>query len=406
MTDTNISYIWGFLKKCHERGWLYKGHRPMPWCPRCGTSLSQHELHRFLQRRSRTRRCTCASRCVGARRTRSWWCGRRRPGRCPRTSPRRSSPTRTTRGCETGGRDRLRGARARLGHVPLKGKVVGTRQGRRAGRAGRTRGPFDDLAAQEGVEHRDRRLGRGRRWTRARASSTSRRAAAPRTSSWAAAGARRCSCRSTRPGAFYDGFGWLHGRHTADAAPADRRGPRAARPAGRRRRAHPPLSRLLALRHRADLPARRRVVHPLRRAAPADDRRRPRRSSGRRRTTASGWRTGCATWATGASRRKRYWGLPLPFYFCPDGHMTVDRLARRSCASARLRGLDAARRSCTARGSTRSRSAAPSAAPRPTRVPEVGDCWLDAGHRPVLDARLAQRHVRRARATPPAPARA
>ena len=25
------------------------------------------------------------------------------------------------------------------------------------------------------------------------------------------------------------------------------------------------------------------------------------------------------------------------------------------------------------------------------RVAEVGDVWLDAGHRPVLDARLAQR---------------
>jgi isoleucyl-tRNA synthetase len=44
MTDTNISYIWGFLKICEERGWLYRGHRSMPWCPRCGTSLSQHEL--------------------------------------------------------------------------------------------------------------------------------------------------------------------------------------------------------------------------------------------------------------------------------------------------------------------------------------------------------------------------
>ena len=44
MTDPNISYIWGFLKVCHERGWLYQGHRSMPWCPRCGTSLSQHEL--------------------------------------------------------------------------------------------------------------------------------------------------------------------------------------------------------------------------------------------------------------------------------------------------------------------------------------------------------------------------
>jgi len=42
-SDTNIEYIWGFLKECHSRGWLYKGHRSTQWCPRCGTSLSQHE---------------------------------------------------------------------------------------------------------------------------------------------------------------------------------------------------------------------------------------------------------------------------------------------------------------------------------------------------------------------------
>ena len=44
MSDTNIEYIWHFLKKCSEKKWLYKGHRAMPWCARCGTSLSQHEL--------------------------------------------------------------------------------------------------------------------------------------------------------------------------------------------------------------------------------------------------------------------------------------------------------------------------------------------------------------------------
>jgi isoleucyl-tRNA synthetase len=43
-SDTNIEYIWRFLKECHQRGWLYKGHRSVEWCPRCGTSLSQHEL--------------------------------------------------------------------------------------------------------------------------------------------------------------------------------------------------------------------------------------------------------------------------------------------------------------------------------------------------------------------------
>src|SRR5437879_1195661 len=41
--DTNIEYIWGFLKEVQARGWLYKGRRATQWCPRCGTSLSKHE---------------------------------------------------------------------------------------------------------------------------------------------------------------------------------------------------------------------------------------------------------------------------------------------------------------------------------------------------------------------------
>ncbi|MEN6489656.1 MAG: class I tRNA ligase family protein, partial [Smithella sp.] len=43
-TDENISAIWHFLKICHENGWIVKSQRPMPWCPRCGTSLSEHEM--------------------------------------------------------------------------------------------------------------------------------------------------------------------------------------------------------------------------------------------------------------------------------------------------------------------------------------------------------------------------
>ena len=42
-SDTNIEYIWRFLKEVQARGWLYKGHRATQWCPRCGTSLSKHE---------------------------------------------------------------------------------------------------------------------------------------------------------------------------------------------------------------------------------------------------------------------------------------------------------------------------------------------------------------------------
>ena len=43
-SDTNIEYIWRFLKTLHDRGWLYLGHRATEWCPRCGTSISAHEL--------------------------------------------------------------------------------------------------------------------------------------------------------------------------------------------------------------------------------------------------------------------------------------------------------------------------------------------------------------------------
>jgi isoleucyl-tRNA synthetase len=43
-TDENILGIWHFLKKCSANGWLYRSHLPMPWCPRCGTSLSEHEM--------------------------------------------------------------------------------------------------------------------------------------------------------------------------------------------------------------------------------------------------------------------------------------------------------------------------------------------------------------------------
>jgi isoleucyl-tRNA synthetase len=43
-SDTNIEYVWRMLKKVHDDGALYMGHRSTEWCPRCGTSLSQHEL--------------------------------------------------------------------------------------------------------------------------------------------------------------------------------------------------------------------------------------------------------------------------------------------------------------------------------------------------------------------------
>ena len=39
-----IESVWWALKKIWDRGLLYKGHRVVPYCPRCGTALSSHEV--------------------------------------------------------------------------------------------------------------------------------------------------------------------------------------------------------------------------------------------------------------------------------------------------------------------------------------------------------------------------
>ena len=43
-SNENNYNIWSFLKKCWNNGWLYKGDDVMPWCPRCATGISQHEI--------------------------------------------------------------------------------------------------------------------------------------------------------------------------------------------------------------------------------------------------------------------------------------------------------------------------------------------------------------------------
>ncbi|MEJ2211187.1 MAG: class I tRNA ligase family protein, partial [Anaerolineae bacterium] len=43
-SNENNYVIWTALKKCHEQGWIYKGTDVMPWCARCGTGISQHEI--------------------------------------------------------------------------------------------------------------------------------------------------------------------------------------------------------------------------------------------------------------------------------------------------------------------------------------------------------------------------
>ncbi len=43
-TKEYVESVWWLLKQLHTKELLYRGHRVLPYCPRCGTTLSSHEL--------------------------------------------------------------------------------------------------------------------------------------------------------------------------------------------------------------------------------------------------------------------------------------------------------------------------------------------------------------------------
>jgi isoleucyl-tRNA synthetase len=44
MDTTYVESVWWALKSIWDQGLLYEGHKVVPYCPRCGTALSSHEL--------------------------------------------------------------------------------------------------------------------------------------------------------------------------------------------------------------------------------------------------------------------------------------------------------------------------------------------------------------------------
>ncbi len=44
LSEDNNYMIWHFLKVCSDLGWIYKGNDVVPWCPRCETAISEHEI--------------------------------------------------------------------------------------------------------------------------------------------------------------------------------------------------------------------------------------------------------------------------------------------------------------------------------------------------------------------------
>jgi isoleucyl-tRNA synthetase len=39
-----VESVWWALRQIYDKGLLYEGHKVVPYCPRCGTALSSHEL--------------------------------------------------------------------------------------------------------------------------------------------------------------------------------------------------------------------------------------------------------------------------------------------------------------------------------------------------------------------------
>ena len=44
MDNDYIESVWWALRRIWDDGRLYEGHKVVPYCPRCGTALSSHEV--------------------------------------------------------------------------------------------------------------------------------------------------------------------------------------------------------------------------------------------------------------------------------------------------------------------------------------------------------------------------
>jgi len=162
MSDENNYTIWGFLKKCWEEGWVYRGRDVMPWCPRCATGISDMEIN---EGRKLVRHTSVYVRFPLADRPHEYlliWTTT--PWTLPANVAAAVNPELTYAKVEQDGEfyylsQDVVGKLAKLrGHEHGEAKVVGTLPGREL-LGWRYAGPFDELpawqdAANAGTEHR------------------------------------------------------------------------------------------------------------------------------------------------------------------------------------------------------------------------------------------------------------
>ena len=398
MTDPNISYIWGFLKELPRARLAL----PRPPLDAVVPALRHVALPARADRLLQGPHPPVAVRAASAARAATastWWCGRRRPGRSRPTSPPPCAPTPTT--CAS---------RRRPGIAYVAADAARARAPSRATCSAPCAGPSwsGSPTRRRSTSCRPRPAsstgwspGRTCRWTRAPASSTSPRAAARRTSSSAAAR----SCATLIPvdeaGAFTSEYGWLHGHVTAEAAQmiVDDLGQRG------RLVADGEITHRYPVCWRCGTELIYRLVDEW--FIRCDEIRQPMIEAAREvewtppqyGKRMEDWLRNMGDWCIS---RKRYWGLPLPFYFCDDGHMTVigsqDELLERA-----LRGTEGLDGAAPAVDRRRRHPPAASAAARPTACPRSATAGsTPASSRSRRSAGTTRPSSRRA--TPRAPA--
>ncbi len=363
-SDTNIEYIWRFLATIAARGWLYRGHRATEWCPRCGTSISAHELAGSYVDRddpSLSVRFPLLDRpgqAIVIWTTTPWT--------LPANVAAAVSPTAEYGRLADG--DWLAVARrpdATFEEVVRGADLVGLRY----------EGPFDALGPGAGVEHRI--IG----WDEVSLEEgTGIVHIAPGCGSEDFELSRSNDLAVLTPvdesGRFYADYGWLAGRGAHEAAEDiidDLRSRERLVAAGTITHRYPEC-------WRCHTPLIFRISDDW--FISVDEIREPMREANRSvewtpeymGKRMDDWLVNMSDWNIS---RRRYYGLPLPFYPCACGHLTVigSRAQLADLATGPLDALEELRRPWIDDVTIR----CPQCGGEVRRITEVGDVWLDAG---------------------------
>ena len=366
-SDTNIEYIWKFLQIVNEKGWLYMGHRSTEWCPRCGTSLSQHELSQAGVYQDRADPSLFVRFPLRERHGESLVAWTTTPWTLPANVAAAVKPD-----AEYGRMDN--GQWVAVARYPGD-KFEEVRPG--AELVGWTYdGPFDYLAPQHGIDHRvipwdDVSLEEGTGIVHI----------APGAGQEDFALGQEFELPVLSPvdeaGRFYPDFGWLHGLSTTEAADqivGDLKERGILVEAGLYEHRYPHC-------WRCDTPLIWRVADDW---LIAVDEVRPRLLEanagiawtpdymGKRMAD---WLRNMGDWNIS---RRRYYGLPLPFYPCSCGHLNVigSKAELRERATRGFDQLQELHRPWVDRVPIRCEACGNEEV---ERIPEVGDVWLDAG---------------------------